>query len=340
MNRGSGSSDARWRSTRNGTPPVARQAASRPAFARCESELTARPAAERALSSDGAGPSTCNAAKAGGDAAYSGCTRSRFPEAIGGRRGRSHRRAGADRRHAAGAGRAERARPAIAAPPASIAAPAAAPTVPIAAPAPSCGAPETRPEAMPGPKMPSPNSESAASTSDMAWPRFGSCPCSAVMNSAKKLEPMPTMTASTITLMPEEMTLPSTRSARKRGPVPEREGHQHEAGQRRQLELEDGDEELHREDEEGDDDDQPGDQQHGDRQEVVEEARRSRAARRPDGAAARPRRSRSPASLPGFSRSSAREAAGGRFKPESGERAEDDVGERAKLFRMNAKAPT
>jgi hypothetical protein len=49
----------------------------------------------------------------------------------------------------------------------------------------------------------------------IACPMSGSWPCSAVVNSVKKLEPMPTMTASTITLMPDETTLPSTRSARK-----------------------------------------------------------------------------------------------------------------------------
>ena len=90
-------------------------------------------------------------------------------------------------------------------------------------------------------------------------------------NSPKKPEPMPTITASTITLMPEVMTLPSTRSARKAGAVPERERHQHEAGKGGQLELDDGDEELDREDEEGDDHEQPGDQQDDDRQEIVEE---------------------------------------------------------------------
>ena len=84
----------------------------------------------------------------------------------------------------------------------------------MAAPAPSCGAPDTRPEAMPGPKMPSPNRASEASTRAMAWPMFGSWPCRAVTNCVKKPEPMPTITASTITLMPEAMTLPSTRSAR------------------------------------------------------------------------------------------------------------------------------
>ncbi len=48
-----------------------------------------------------------------------------------------------------------------------------------------------------------------------ACPMSGSWPCSAVVNSVKKFEPIPTMTERTITLMPDETTLPSTRSARK-----------------------------------------------------------------------------------------------------------------------------
>ena len=67
---------------------------------------------------------------------------------------------------------------------------------------------------MPGPKIPRPSSASAPSTCDMAAARSGSLPCNAEANSEKSVEPMPTMTASTITLMPEEITLPSTRSAR------------------------------------------------------------------------------------------------------------------------------
>src|SRR3546814_2330402 len=55
--------------------------------------------------------------------------------------------------------------------------------------------------------------------------------------------------------------------------LPEREGHEDEAGEARQLELENADEHLHREDEEGDDHQRPGEQQHHDRQEVVEEGR-------------------------------------------------------------------
>src|SRR3546814_3280364 len=97
-----------------------------------------------------------------------------------------------------------------------MAVPAVPAAVPNAAPAPSWGAPETRPLAIEGPKMPRPNSDRDASTRLMARPISGSCPCSAAVNSAKKLEPIPTMTASTMTLTPDETTLPSTRSARKR----------------------------------------------------------------------------------------------------------------------------
>ena len=56
------------------------------------------------------------------------------------------------------------------------------------------------------------------------------------------------------------------------GAVPQGEGHEDEPGETGQLELEDGDEQLHREDEEGDDDEQPGEQQDGDRHEILEEA--------------------------------------------------------------------
>ena len=85
------------------------------------------------------------------------------------------------------------------------------------------------------------------------------------------VEPMPTTMASTISLMPEEMTLPSTRSARNAVCAEQRERHQHEAGQRRQLELDDGDEQLDGEHEEGQQHDQPGQHQHDDGHEVGEE---------------------------------------------------------------------
>ncbi len=101
-----------------------------------------------------------------------------------------------------------------AAAPATMAPPAARP-VPTAAPAPSCGPPEISPLAMPGPKMPRANSASAASTMDIASSMVGWFVPKPVVNCAKSVEPMPTMTASTSTFTPEETTLPSTRSARK-----------------------------------------------------------------------------------------------------------------------------
>src|SRR6202012_2618819 len=52
--------------------------------------------------------------------------------------------------------------------PARAVVPTSAPAVPTAAPAPNCGAPDTSPVAMPGPKMPKPNSDSEASTRVMA----------------------------------------------------------------------------------------------------------------------------------------------------------------------------
>ena len=107
---------------------------------------------------------------------------------------------------AAGAMRA----PAMTAPPTPVAAAPMATPVPAA---PSCGAPDTRPVAMPGPKMPSASSASEASITTRAWSMDGSS--GTVWNSANSPEPMPTMTASTSTLTPDDTTLPSTFSARK-----------------------------------------------------------------------------------------------------------------------------
>lgn len=55
--------------------------------------------------------------------------------------------------------------------------------------------------------------------------------------------------------------------------VPEREGHQHEARERRQFELEHRDEELDRQDEEGDEDQEPGQQQDENSERVAEDVR-------------------------------------------------------------------
>ena len=72
--------------------------------------------------------------------------------------------------------------------------------------------------------------------------------------------------------MPDDTTLPSTRSAKKRGAAEESERHEDEAGERRQLELDQADEELDRHHEEADDDDQPGDEQDDDLHQVREDA--------------------------------------------------------------------
>ena len=67
---------------------------------------------------------------------------------------------------------------------------------------------------MPGPKMPRASIESAASTIAMASSIVGS-PANPAVNSPKMVEPMPTITASTRTLTPDEITSPNTRSAMK-----------------------------------------------------------------------------------------------------------------------------
>ena len=60
-----------------------------------------------------------------------------------------------------------------------------------------------------------------------------------------------------------------------RGLVEQAEGNEHEARERRQLELDQGDEQLDRQNEEGDENDEPGDHQHGDLDEVLEERRKA-----------------------------------------------------------------
>ncbi len=89
--------------------------------------------------------------------------------------------------------------------------------VPTAAPTPNCGAPETRPLAMPGPKIDRPRSVRAASARLSTASRSGWAAGSAawLVNWLKSVEPMPTITASTRTFTPDATTLPSTFSARK-----------------------------------------------------------------------------------------------------------------------------
>ena len=86
------------------------------------------------------------------------------------------------------------------------------------------------------------------------------------------------MTASTITLMPEETTLPSTRSARKLVRFQSAKGTSTKPASVVSLNSMIGDEQLDRENEEGEDDEQPGDHQHRDRQEILEEGDRPDAA--------------------------------------------------------------
>ena len=114
--------------------------------------------------------------------------------------------------------------PPVAAAPARIAPPASAPpaiapaptpaAVPTTAPAPNCGAPETRPAAMPGPKIPSATSASDARMTVAASSRVTSPGVISAVTAPKRVEPMPTITASTMSLIPDEMTFPRTRSAR------------------------------------------------------------------------------------------------------------------------------
>jgi hypothetical protein len=62
----------------------------------------------------------------------------------------------------------------VAAAPTATAVPAAPTAAPAIAPAPSCGAPDTRPVAMPGPKIPSASKVSEASMMTSAWSMDGS----------------------------------------------------------------------------------------------------------------------------------------------------------------------
>jgi hypothetical protein len=189
-----------------------------------------------------------------------------------------------------------------------------------------------------GPKMPRPNSARLASTRLIAWPMSGSWPCSAAVNSAKKFEPMPTMTASTITLMPDDYDVAEHALGEEAGAVPQREWHEDEAGEARQLELEDGDEHLHGENEEGDDHERPGEQQHRDRQEIVEEAGEAhqlRAWSSSGQAAEKP----VPASRPGLSRSSAESVPPPAVSPACANERKMMSASVEKLFRMNANAP-
>jgi hypothetical protein len=70
---------------------------------------------------------------------------------------------------------------------------------------------------------------------------------------ANKVEPMPTMTASTSTLMPDEIDIAEHALGHEGGLAEQAERDQHEAAERRQLELDQRHEKLDRQDEEGED---------------------------------------------------------------------------------------
>jgi len=125
---------------------------------------------------------------------------------------------------------------------------------------------------MPGPKMPRPkhgerrqhNRERLLNGRLAAGIGLGNCENSPV--------PMPTMTASTITLMPEATMLPSTFSARKAVLLKSAKGMRMKPASVVSLNSIKRDEELDRQDEEGDQHQQPGHHQNSDLDEVCEEA--------------------------------------------------------------------
>ena len=71
--------------------------------------------------------------------------------------------------------------------------------------------------------------------------------------------------------MPEEIDVAEHALGGEGGLAEQAERDQHEAGERRQLELDQGDEELDRQNEEGEQHHDPGEQQHRDLDEVLEE---------------------------------------------------------------------
>ena len=127
----------------------------------------------------------------------------RLAELVGGRGGRAHRGAGADRAERRAAGKRARAADGRA-----------------AAERDDAGRADGRAERRAGAELRragdeargDAGTENAEAEQGERWrasgsspaPISGSCPCSAVVNSVKKFEPMPTMTASTITLMPDD----------------------------------------------------------------------------------------------------------------------------------------
>ena len=208
-------------------------------------------------------------------------------------------------------------------PPATAVPPSAA-VVATAAPAPSCGAPEIRPAAMPGTKMARPNTAMAA--------RMVEAACVSVISPVGRISvpnsdaPMPTTMASTISLMPEEMTLPSTRSARKAVWPNSANGTSTKPASTVSLNSMMVMKSWTDEHEEGEQHDQPGQQQHDDGHEVGEE--RGDADQLAGLLQQRPRRGEpGRGHEPRPHQVGRRQRRARRLQPEPGEGLEDDVGE-------------
>jgi hypothetical protein len=115
---------------------------------------------------------------------------------------------------------------------------------------------------MPGPKIPRPKQrERCQHERERVVQRRIGAPIGA-WNWLKTVEPMPTMTARTRTFTRRHHVAEHP-LGQECGLVPQRKWHQHEAGERRELELHQRHEELHREHEEAHDH-EIGDKQHHD----------------------------------------------------------------------------
>ena len=124
-----------------------------------------------------------------------------------------------------------------------------------------------------------------------------------------------------------------------RGLAEQRERHQHEAGERGELELDDGDEQLDGEDEERQQHDQPGQHQHGDGDEVVEEG--GEADQLAGLVEQRPRRGEAGVGdEPGRIRSCAVSDAALAFSPRPAKERKMMSASEEKLLSTNAKKPT
>ena len=161
---------------------------------------------------------------------------------------------------------------------------------------------------------------------DMASSMVGWLPPNPEVNCENNVEPMPTMTASTSTLTPDEITLPSTRSAAN-AVLPNRpNGISTNPAKRCQLELDKRNKELDRQDEEGQQHHDPGEQQNDNLHEILEKAdvTHQPGDRVQDRATGIDPDLRHTTGLEEISSGQART---GRLQPQAGKTLEDDAGE-------------